>query len=255
MDYGWGSDQGGAFPSYLELDTTAIGDDGGYLIMIRGDFPRLGASPRQRPTGFSLVLDNGTEYLCYSGRAGDGVRCSTDLRAQILSGYSPALDVGDYSVLVRWGNTEQDVGTVSVERRMRTTHEYYLRDAYPSAYAVGARRLEIETILDGNAPSARNETRTNLDHLTRALGQSIAEFSASGVVTRVTQDLTPTDSTLHVESTLGMSATGGVYVGGILCTYQGRTETSLTGLNRVYGQVYTIPRGEVVHHDPHTIAD
>jgi len=256
QDYGWGSDHGPAFPSYLELDTTRVGDDGGYRLLVRGDFPRLGASDAQRPTGFSLVLDlNGVEYLCYAGRVGEGVNCSTDLRARILTGYTPLLDEGYYSVLVRWENTEQSVGTMIVERRMRTTHEYHLRDSYPSAYAVGARRIEIDEILDQNAPSARDETHTNLYHLTRSIGQSLAEFCSSGVCTRITQDLNPTDNTIHLESTLGMTEQGGVYVGGVLVEYAERTKTTLTGLSRPRGQIYTIPRGEILHHDPHVITN
>jgi len=255
-DYGWGSDHGPAIPSYLELDTTRIGDDGGYQISIRGDFPRRGASAFARPTGFSVVLSlNGVEYPCYSGRAGEGEVCSTDLRAQTLSAYSPALAVGDYSVYVRYDSIEQDAGQISVERRARTYHEYALRDAYPSVYATETRHMRLDSILDQSAPSADQETHTNVYHLTRSLGQSLAEFCASGVLTRITSDFSPSATTLLVESTLGFPQSGGVYVGGVLCHYSGRTETTLTNITRPLGQVRTIPRGESVEHDPHTIAD
>ena len=252
-DYGWGSDHGSAFPSYLELETARIGDDGGYLVTIRGDYPRRGASARQRPTGFRVVMElNGVEHPLYSGFVGDGNICSTDLRASVLSVYSTALPVGDYTVLVRYDGVEENVGTISVERRARTLAEYRLRDAYPSAYAVGVRRLEVDELLSGDA---QDEEHTNLAEITRALGQSLAEFGASGVVTRLTQDLAPADTSLSLESTLGMSSRGGVYVGAVLIHYSGRTETTLTGLTRPLGQIATIPRGEVVQHDPHIIAD
>ena len=153
LDYGWGSDHGAAFPSYLELETRAIGDDGGYAIEIIGDFPRRGASRFQRPTGFEVTLVDAqsVEHPCHSGLFGQGEQCSTNIPARILRAYSPSLDVGAYDVVVRYDGTEQNVGTINARRRTRTAHEYELRAALPSAYATGVRRMELDRVLDSSA--------------------------------------------------------------------------------------------------------
>ena len=249
-DYGWGSPRVFAYSPYL-LTTERIGDDGGYRIEIRGTFPRLGASARQRPTGFTVKLTaNQTSHVCYSGRAGSGNVCATDLRGEVLSAYTPRLDTGTYTVSFRYENTSLDVGSIIVARRMRTDAEYALKSALPSVYNTGARALEAEPMLDTDEPN-----RSTLDHLLRAIGQSISEFSQSGVVTRLTADLSPIDNVLQVESTLGMGETGALFVDGVLIRYTGRTDTTLTGLTRPLGQLNTIARGARTEHDPHTVTD
>ena len=250
VDYGWGSPRIFAFSPYL-LTTERIGDDGGYSIEIRGTFPRLGASARQRPTGYTVKLsDNQTTYVCYSGRAGNKNTCSTDLRGEVLRAYSPQLNVGTYTVSFEYENTSVDVGSMIITRRMRTDAEYALKSALPSIYQTGARTLEVDPLLDTADPR-----RSTLDHLLRAFGQSLSEFSQSGVLTRLTADLAPSASTLSCESTLGMPTTGAVFVGGVLISYTGRTDTTLTGLTRPLGQLKTISRGSRIEHDTHTIAN
>lgn len=253
IDYGWGSDRGSAVPAHLELASSRVGDDGGYLVQIRGNFPRGGASLRARPSGFSVVLTrNANDHVCYSGRAGEGTSCSTDLRAQILHAYTPRLDVGDYVVSVRYGGVVENAGTLSVERRTRTLAEYAIRSGLASVYDAGARAPQLDPLLDAAAPSATAETYSVIETITRAIGQSVAEFSAAGVVTRLTAALSVDDATMFVESTLGMSDAGRVYVEGTLITYTGRTITSLTGLARPLGQITPLATGALVHYDPHT---
>lgn len=253
-DYGWGSDRGLAFAPYLT--TARVGDDGGYMLSITGTWPRLGASPRQRPTGFRVDLVSGSDALpCYSGRAGQGLVCSTDYAGRVLTCYTPPCAVGAYTVRVTWGSEEASVGTLSVERRTRTESEYALRAALPNLFATGARALDLEPVLDGAAPSADEEQRSTLSVLLRALGQSLADFFALGVVTRLTAPLLVTDTEMQVESTLGLTDAGFVRVEGTLLRYSGRTANTLTGLTRPLGQFDTHPTGSQVTHDPHALAD
>lgn len=253
-DYGWGSDRGLSFAPYLS--TPRVADDGGYMLSVTGSWPRLGASARQRPTGFLVDLVSGEDALpCYSGRAGQGLVCSTDYAGRVLTCYTPPCAVGAYTVRVRWGSEEVTVGTLSVERRTRTESEYALRAALPNLFATGARALDLEPVLDGAAPSADEETHSTLSVLLRALGQSLADFFALGVVTRITAPLAVTDTTMQVESTLGLTDAGFVRVDGTLLRYSGRTATTLTGLTRPLGQFDTHPTGSQVTHDPHYLAD
>lgn len=253
-DYGWGSDRGLSFAPYLS--TPRVADDGGYMLSVTGSWPRLGASARQRPTGFLVDLVSGEDALpCYSGRAGQGLVCSTDYAGRVLTCYTPPCAVGAYTVRVRWGSEEITVGTLSVERRTRTESEYALRAALPNLFATGARALDLEPVLDGAAPSADEETHSTLSVLLRALGQSLADFFALGVVTRITAPLAVTDTTMQVESTLGLTDAGFVRVDGTLLRYSGRTATTLTGLTRPLGQFDTHPTGSQVTHDPHYLAD
>lgn len=254
-DYGWGSARTFAFSPYL-LDVTQVGDDGGYLIEIRGTFPRNGASLRQRPSGFIVTLtkDN-TDYQCYSGRVGQRNNCSTDLRALTLSAYTPCLDVGTYTVSFKYNTNSYEVGTIDVLRRTRTYSEYALRSALPSRYATGARRLELDTLLTNGAESARTEKHSNLRHLTRAVGESLGAFFQSGILTRLTADCAPTDTVLHIETTLGMSAEGAVFVGNTHFRYTSKTENTLIGLTRLNEQQITLTTGERVLHDTHTLTD
>lgn len=249
VDHGYGSPRVFAYTPYL-LTTERIGDDGGYRVEIRGTFPRLGASARQRPTGYTVKLTAGQSHVCYSGRAGDGNLCSTDLRGETLTAFTPRLEVGTYTVSFKYENTSLDVGSVIVARRMRTDAEYALKSALPSIYQTGARALTVEPLLDTDEPK-----RSTLDHLLRSFGQSLGEFSQIGVITRLIADLDPNDTSLTLESTLGMGNTGAVFVGGVLIKYTGRTDTTLTGLTRPLGQLTTIARGARIEHDPHTVTD
>ena len=254
-DYGWGSARTFAFSPYL-LSASQIGDDGGYRIIITGTFPRLSASPRQRPTGFTVTLTKGgIEYICYSGRAGNSTSCSTNLRGTVLTGFTPKLDVGDYTVSFTYGKNTLNVGTVSLLRRSRTDAEYALRNALPSRYATESRVLETDTILDNNAESARIETHSVMYELTRSVGQSLGTLFQSGALTRLTVDFAVSDTILHVESTLGFSDSGGVIVDGVELHYTLKTSVALLGVSRPSGQINTLTRGERVEHDPHVITD
>lgn len=257
LDYGYGSAHGPAAPAYVGFDYTRVADDGGYAILIFGVWPRLGASPRQRPTGFRVYMVDGlgNEHVCYSGRAGQGELCSTDYGGRRLSAYTPQLPVGNYTARVKWLQNEIDVGTISVYRRTRTEEEYALRMAVPSAMDTGPKALQYDSLLVSSAPAADQEAHTTLSTMLRVWGQSIADLKASGIVTRLTQDLDPSDTTINVESTLGMSTGGAVRIGTAVLQYSGTTSTTLTGVTRLYGQTLTLPKGTQVTHDPHFIAD
>lgn len=257
LDYGYGSPHGPAAPAYVGADYTRVADDGGYLLLIYGVWPRFGASARQRPTGFSVYMVDGqnNEHTCYSGRAGQGAVCSTDYLGRTLSAYTPMLPTGVYTLRVKWLKEQLDVGTVTVYRRTRTEEEYALRMAITSAMDTGPKAIQYDTLLTGSAPAANQETHTNLSMMMRAWGQSLAELKASGLVTRLTQDLAPSDTTIHVESTLGMGTNGAVRVGSVVLQYTGATATTLTGVTRANGQTLTLSQGTQVTHDPHIIAD
>ena len=251
LDHGWGSPRS-LFPSFLRIETSRVGDDGGYKIEISGDFPRGTASRRVRPSGFSVILESGgVEYSCYSGVAGQGEDCQANLNGDRLFGYTPRLDTGVYNVLVRYANTEQNAGGLSVERRLRTRAEYRIRNAYPSHYKTGPRDILADVMLTG---SARDESTSTLEALTRSLGQSLEEFRGAPV-TRITADFSSSGTSINLESTLGFESSGYFWAGGLLFKYATRTATTLGGITRPAGQVRTIPRGEVVSYDPRTIAN
>lgn len=257
LDYGYGSAHGAVAPIYVRSDSTRVGDDGGYILLIEGVWSRLGASPRQRPTGYSVFMvdTQGNEHPCYSGRAGQGNICSTDYRARTLSAYTPMLSTGTYIVRVKWNNEQMDAGTVNVERRTRTEEEYALRLAIPSTMDTGAKSIQYDTVLTTSSPSAEQEKHSRISVLLRTWGQALADFKASGVVTKLTQDLSPSDTTIHVESTLGMGASGAVRIGASVLKYQGSTSTTLNNVTRINGQTLTLSKGLQVTHDPHVIAD
>lgn len=241
VDYGWGGARLSAFPSYLSLDTVNIGNDGGYAIQIRGDFPRRGASARRRPSGFSVVLRSGvTDYPCHSGLLAQGFSCVTDLKAQVLRGYSPEVSTGSYDVIVGFDGVEQNVGTISVLQRTRTQAEYALRDALPSVYNTGPRRFELDVA---------DSIKSTLNILTRAWGQSIAEFSSSGPLTRLTAPFADGDNTVSVESTLGFRDSGRAWIDYVLVAYSSKSATQLSGVSRVYSEADTINTGVRVRHD------
>jgi hypothetical protein len=257
LDYGYGSAHDSTAPAYLRADYTRVADDGGYLLLINGVWPRLGASARQRPTGFYVyVVDaQNNEHPCYSGRAGQGNVCSTDYLGRVLSAYTPQLAVGAYTVRVKWNGQQADVGTLNVYRRTRTEEEYALRSAITSAMDTGPKAIQYDSLLTSSAPTADQEEHTNLSTILRAWGQSLAELKATGVVTKLTQDLAPSDTTINVESTLGMGTSGAVRIGTTVLQYSGATSTTLLGVTRLYGQTLTLSQGTQVTHDSHVIAD
>ena len=252
-DYGYGSDHGLDVPPFIRPGSQRVGDDGGYLIEIEGVWPRLGASARQRPTGFSVSLVSGSSvFPCYSGRAGQVEVCSTDLRALVLSAYTPSLPVGDYDVRVTWNSETIDAGSISVERRLYSDEEFFLKGALPSPMDVGARALQHVALLAGDP---REERHSVLGVLIRSIGHALADHSARVGVTRLTADLAPSDATLYLESTLGFGEQGAVWIGSTLITYTTRTETTLTGLARPLGQPATHPKKAQVTHDPHYLTN
>ena len=244
-DYGWGSDRGEAFPSYLELSTREIGDDGGYAVSIRGDFPRRGASLRQRPEGFEVVLVDAAlaEFKCHAGLFDQGESCTTDLKAQTLRGYSPRLAVGTYQVSVRYDGTQRNAGSLSVVRRSLHPARYHLANALPSVYATGPRVLESEPLLSG---SARDETYTTLQALLGTFGQALNDFAGRGATSRLTAPLNVDDVVVNLESTFDFSSSGAAWIDGHLIRYTAKTSTTLTGVSSLPPR--TIPTGARVTH-------
>ena len=245
-NYGFGSVRDVYIDPFI-ISGESIGDDGGYRVRVRGIWPRLNASPRQRPKGFrvSLVHTNGTEYPCLSGRAGDGFDCSTDLRGLFLDAYSPLLDVGTYTLRVRYNNVTLDAGAISVLRRLRTREEYELRSALPNTFKAGARRASFDTLLNGSAPSARVEESSLLAHLLRSVAQSLQHYKGP-LCTRITSSINLDDTVLPVESTLDFPESGEFYIEGVLFTYSSKTSTTFSGVSRPFGQVQVIPEGALV---------
>ena len=256
-DYGYGSARGATdINAYIHAHSLRVGDDGGYILEIIGQWPRLGASVAQRPTGFSVSCEaGGVTFPCYAGRAGQAFSASTDIRGRVLSAYTPRLDVGAYAVVVAFDGTSLNVGNITVERRLRTRAEYSMRAALPLFYTTGPRRFSLEGVLDSAAPSARDDETGLLRVLFRSIGQSMDELHARGLMTRTAADFNIGDNTLTLESTLGFPAAGGVFLGSTHLKYTGTTTTTLTGVTAPTGLLSRIERGERVFYDPHTIAD
>ena len=93
-------------------------------------------------------------------------------------------------------------------------------------------------------------TYTNVEALTRSIGQIMQRFSGR-VFTLSTQQWVEGDVTLHVESTLGFDSAGGVQLNGVRFTYTGKTDSTFTGLAPVNGQSIALinTHSKVVRYD------
>lgn len=255
-DYGWGSPRESAFPSFLILDTTTVGDDGGYRVIVRGDFPRDGLSIAQRIGGFTVTLidtTTGSESApVYSSRIGRGTDAATNYKGNALEFSTPLLDTAKtYTVRLTKNNQIQDVGDLTVRRRMRTHEEYEMRSACPEHWDAGPRTPAGERLLDASGPIATSEQHSNLSILIRSIAQSLAEFKARGVTTRTIYPFAVGVANLLVESTLGMADSGSVWVGRYEIKYTNKGTNSLQVAEVIPPLSDTIDSGALVSHDPH----
>lgn len=250
-DYGWGSKRDASYPSFLVLETTKVADDGGYRVVIRGDFPRDGASLAQRIDGYTITLIDNTTSIesspLYGSRLGRGTNVATNYQGTKLEFSTPLLIAfRQYTVRVTKSGVSEDVGTLMPYRRTRTLEEYAMRDACPEHWNVGVRNIRNQEAIQ-DAPS---ETNSNLSILIRALAQSLAEFKARGIKTRTTIRYELDDPYLFVESTLGAEGSGCVWVGKYKFKYSNKAGT-IFFIDSVYPALEeTINAGALVSYDP-----
>lgn len=255
FDYGWGSEHPTAYPSFLTLNSSVVADDGGYRIVIRGDFPRGEKSLAQRVDGYTITLvDTATgdeTPPLYSSRIGYLTNSATNYQATRLECATPLLDhTKTYTVRVRKSGVREDVGTLHVERRTRTLEEYEMRSACPESWNVGARTPQHDTKLLSDTPKSTEEQHSNLYILIRSLSQSLAEFKARGTVTRLISNYAPSDTFMNVESTLGAKTEGILHIGQFTLNYSVNASQELRILNSDPHLNVTLNAGAIISYDP-----
>ncbi len=211
-----------------------VGDDGGDRIDIAGQWYTLAPEPvPSHSSAFSVHFINALTSVvtpALSGYlGGGGGQAFTNVRQTVIHAYIPPLTRGVYSVRVTHsGGVLLISDAFTVITRNRAAEVYSLRKALPSFYKRGAVTAVNET-LDASP------TYTNLEALTRSLGQVMQRFGGR-VFTLSTQQWVEGDTVLHVESTLNFDSAGGVQVDSVRFTYTGKTASTFTGLTPVNGQ-------------------
>jgi|13_taG_2_1085334.scaffolds.fasta_scaffold00118_19 hypothetical protein len=211
-----------------------IGDDGGERLDIAGQWHTLAPEPVPAHSSaftvhFINVLTSDVTPALSGYLGGQGGQVFTNVTQTVIHAYAPPLARGVYSVRVTHsGGVLLISNAFTVITRNRAAEVYSLRKALPAFYKRGAVTAVNET-LDALP------TYTNLEALTRSIGQVVQRFSGRAF-TLSTQQWNEGDTALHVESTLDFDSAGGVQVDSVRFTYTGKTESTFTGVNPVNGQ-------------------
>jgi len=140
---------------------------------------------------------------------------------------SPSCPPGVYHLILEYGPgfgqeiTVPNAYTVVNRNRCRPALRGRLR--MPPYYKTGAVLLHMLIV-----PSAPEELNP-LECLTLAMGQSVQKVIGNPV-TRITSDVPAGSGSLPVETTIGFTDSGSIFVGSLRFDYSGKTSTSFTGL-------------------------
>lgn len=215
-----------------------IGDNGGYLIYVIGDYFTNSTITNDQEIKIRLKNTSTlayTQYL-YSCIPGQGVNCQVQ-RGQYVLCASPILEPGIYDLVLTYGVQDYTISAgVQVKRRLRSLETYELRAALPPLYKAGERLLNQDTLFSYASTQLDNVEHSNLAILTDCIGDELTYLKGKSR-TRVAEQLTmiheinSNDETLiKLESNLGLEEGQIVYVQGIKCV-----ATSIAG-NAVYIQ-------------------
>lgn len=251
---GWGWPSGGGAPYSGVGDHTSLltptvvdardayPDNGGVVITLAANWLVRG------PYFVRLVDGDGDVWPrdrnAYSGRLGQTDACFTDTTMETLAFVLPAAPPGTYAIRLKWGAnaalTTTLANAIVIQRRMRPPAVYRLRTGLPELYPLGARRPDDEP------PDAPFDLPTSpLRALTDAVGDALGQLTGRPT-TRLSADVAPDDTTLHVESTIDLPEVGAVFVHGVRMTYTGRTATTLTGAASATPRFAALPTGSAV---------
>lgn len=231
------------FPMSIQGDAVKIGDDGGVLLYIFGNWFNEFDSPRPSYVGaftVSFINQSTSEStLGLGGRASNKNECFTNLLQTRIEVYVPPLKRGSYNIKVEWKetNTALILSAFQVVPRNKVSEVYELRKFLPSFYQAGSREISKD-------PVNESPIYANLEGITRSIGQQIA-FLSGKLQTVSTSTFSLTDTVLNVETTLGFKSSGSIKVNGYTLNYTGITSLSFTGVSFAKEQ-NTIRKGSVV---------
>lgn len=248
-DTGFGSPYDPTLAPASVFTGLVIGDDGGQRIDINGAWYLIATEPvPSHSSAFTVhfihtVTNKRTPALAgYLG--GVNGQVYTNVKQTVIHAYAPPLAHGVYNIEVSYTSGITLINNAfEVITRLRSSETYSIRKALPAFYKCGAVNPESETL--DELP-----IYTNLEALTRSLGQVCLDFAGKGF-TLLTQQWVDGATVLHVESTLGFESAGALLVSDMRFTYTGKTNTTFTGLAFHGGQLLaSIPKKtKVVRYD------
>lgn len=205
--------------------SSLIGDDGGYLIYVIGDYFTDGTITNDQEIKIRLKNTSTlafTQYL-YSCLPGQGINCQVQ-RGQYILCASPILEPGIYDLVLSYGVQDYTITAgVQVKRRLRNLETYELRASLPPLYKAGERLLNQDTLFQYASNALDTYELGVLEALTSSIGQELNTLKGNAK-TRAT-DITllseiigsSDDVLLKLETNLGLEANQFIFVQGIKC--------------------------------------
>ena len=205
--------------------SSLIGDDGGYLIYVIGDYFTDGTITNDQEIKIRLKNTSTlafTQYL-YSCLPGQGVNCQVQ-RGQYILCSSPILEPGIYDLVLSYGVQDYTITAgVQVKRRLRNLETYELRASLPPLYKAGERLLNQDTLFQYASNALDTYELGVLEALTSSIGQELNTLKGNAK-TRVTDTTllseiigSSDDVLLKLETNLGLEANQFIFVQGIKC--------------------------------------
>lgn len=205
--------------------SSLIGDDGGYLIYVIGDYFTDGTITNDQEIKIRLKNTSTlafTQYL-YSCLPGQGVNCQVQ-RGQYILCSSPILEPGIYDLVLSYGVQDYTITAgVQVKRRLRNLETYELRASLPPLYKAGERLLNQDTLFQYASNALDTYELGILEALTSSIGQELNTLKGNAK-TRVTDTTllseiigSSDDVLLKLETNLGLEANQFIFVQGIKC--------------------------------------
>jgi hypothetical protein len=205
--------------------SSLIGDDGGYLIYVIGDYFTDGTITNDQEIKIRLKNTSTlafTQYL-YSCLPGQGVNCQVQ-RGQYILCASPILEPGIYDLVLSYGVQDYTITAgVQVKRRLRNLETYELRASLPPLYKAGERLLNQDTVFQYASNALDTYELGVLEALTSSIGQELNTLKGNAK-TRVTDTTllseiigSSDDVLLKLETNLGLEANQFIFVQGIKC--------------------------------------
>lgn len=202
-----------------------IGDNGGYLIYVIGDYFTDGTIINDQEIKIRLKNTSTlafTQYL-YSCLPGQGVNCQVQ-RGQYILCSSPILEPGIYDLVLSYGVQDYTITAgVQVKRRLRNLETYELRASLPPLYKAGERLLNQDTLFQYASNSLDTYELGVLEALTSSIGQELNTLKGNAK-TRATDTTllseiigSSDDVLLKLETNLGLEANQFIFVQGIKC--------------------------------------
>jgi hypothetical protein len=205
--------------------SSLIGDDGGYLIYVIGDYFTDGTITNDQEIKIRLKNTSTlafTQYL-YSCLPGQGVNCQVQ-RGQYILCASPILEPGIYDLVLSYGVQDYTITAgVQVKRRLRNLETYELRASLPPLYKAGERLLNQDTVFQYASNALDTYELGVLEALTSSIGQELNTLKGNAK-TRATDTTllseiigSSDDVLLKLETNLGLEANQFIFVQGIKC--------------------------------------